>query len=106
MSQEIATTTFYILVIVTVVLQIIMYYKRNKFLRTIKGQHGHVINFKGSQIEEMWMLLQIVFPIKLDTVQGGQLQELRKSAVKATNHWIVSLIFTLTLPIILFTLIK
>src|SRR5687768_2430309 len=106
MSQEIATGTLYILVMVTMVLQFVMWYRRNKFLRTIKGQQGKLINFKGSRIAEMGTMLQVVIPFKLDIVQGGQLEELRKSAVKASNYWIVSLILTLILPIILFNLTK
>jgi hypothetical protein len=106
MNQEIATGTFYILVIVTLVLQIIMWYRRNKFLRTVKGQRGQIINFKGPRIEELGTMLQTVFPVKLDNVQDGQLQELRKSAVKASNYWMVSLFLTLILPIILSNLTK
>ena len=104
MSQEIATWTFYILVIVTMVLQIIMWYRRNKFLRTIKGQQGQLINFKGPQLEELGIMLQIVFPVKLDKVKEGRLQELRKSAVKASRYFLISLLVTLILPIILFNL--
>ena len=106
MNQEIVTGTFYILVGVTIVLQFIMWYKRNKFLRTIKGQQGKLINFKGSRIEEMGTMLQIMIPVKLDIVHGGHLVELRKSAVKASNYWILSLLLTLILPIILINLTK
>jgi hypothetical protein len=106
MSQEIATGTAYILVMVTMVLQFFMWYRRNKFLRTIKGQQGKLINFKGSRVEELGTMLRIVIPVKLDNVDGGQIEELRKSAVKASNYWIISLLVTIILPIISFNLTK
>jgi hypothetical protein len=100
MSQEIATGTFYILTIVTVILQLVMWYKRNKFLRTIKEQKTN------SKIEEIETMLRVVIPIRLSGVKGGQFENLRKSAVTASNYWIASLLLTLIVPIILFNLIK
>ena len=106
MSQEIATGAFYVLVMVTMALQFVMWYRRNKFLRMIKGQQGQLINFKGSRIMEMETMLQIIIPVKLDIVHGGQLEDLRTSAVRASNYWVASLMLTLILPIILFNLTK
>ena len=103
MNQEIATGTFYILAILTVTLQFLMYCRRGKFLRTSKGQ-GQIINFKGSKIEELATLLRIVIPVKLTSVKDVQLEQLRKSAVTASNYWIVSLLLTFVLPLILFNL--
>jgi len=104
MNQEIATWTFYILAIVTMLLQVDMWFKRNKFLRTIKGQAGPIVNFRGSSMEELGIMIQIVFPLKLDTAHTEPMEELRKSAVKASRYWIVSLLLTLILPILLFNL--
>lgn len=100
MSQEIATGTFYILTIVTVVLQLVMWYKRNKFLRTIKDSKNN------SKIEELETMLRVVIPIRLTSGKGGQFENLRKSAVTASNYWILSLLLTLIVPIILFNLTK
>jgi hypothetical protein len=105
MNQEIATGTFYILAILTFTLQLLMYYRRGKFLRTSKGQR-EIINFKGRKIEELVTLLRIVIPVKLTSVKDGQLEQLRKSAVTASNYWIVSLLLTFVLPLILFNLTK
>src|SRR5687767_10891462 len=100
MNLEIATGTFYILIIVTVVLQFVMWYKRNKFLRTIKGSKNN------SKIEELETMLRVVIPIRLTNVKDGQFENLRKSAVIASNYWIVSLLLALMVPIILFNLTK
>ena len=100
MSQEIATGTFYALTVVTGVLQLVMWYRRHKFLRTIKGPNSN------SKIEELETMLQIVIPIRLTSVKDGQFENLRKSAVTASNYWILSLLLTLIVPIILFNLTK
>jgi hypothetical protein len=100
MSQEIATGTFYLLTIVTVVLQFVMWHKRSKFLRTIRGQKT------TSKFEEMETMMRVIIPIRLTRIKGGQFENLRKSAVTASNYWIVSLAVTLILPIILFKMIK
>ena len=100
MSQEITTGTFYILAIVTMVLQVIMWYRRNKFLRTIKRPKAN------SKIEELETMLRVIIPIRLTNVKGGQFENLRKSAVIATNYWKVSLLLTFIVPIILFNLTK
>lgn len=101
MRQEIATGTFYILVTVTMVLQFVMWYRRNKFLRTLNAQQAKLINGKRLRISELGTMLKIIIPVKLDTVHGGQIEELRKSAVKASNYWVVSLILTVFLPILI-----
>jgi hypothetical protein len=98
MSQEIATGTFYLLTMVTLALQLVMWYTRSKFLRTIKGQKNN------SKIEELETMLRVVIPIHLTNVNGGQFENLRKSAVTASNCWIASLLLTLIVPIILFKL--
>jgi hypothetical protein len=95
-----ATGTFYMLIFVTVVLQLIMWHKRNKFLRMIKGQTNH------SKIEKLETILRVVIPIRLTSTEGGQFENLRKSAVAASNYWIVSLLLTIIAPIILFNLTK
>jgi len=57
-----------------------MWYKRNKFLRTIKEQTTN------SKIEEPGTMLQVVIPVRLTSVTGGQFENLRKSAVIGSVH--------------------
>lgn len=99
MSQEIATGTFYFLVTVTLVLQIIMWYKRDKFLRTIKTD-------PDSKIEKLGTMLRTVIPVRLPMTPNGQFENLRRRAVKVSNYWIVSLLLTFIVPIILFNFTK
>jgi len=79
------------------VLQIIMWYKRGKFLRTINTT-------ADSKIGKLGTMLQVVIPLRLTTSPDGQFKNLRKAAVTASNYWIVSLLLTLIVPIILFNL--
>jgi hypothetical protein len=76
-----------------------MWYKRNKFIRAIKAT-------TTSKIEELATMLQVVIPVRLRSVDGGQFENLRKSAVTVSNFWIVSMLLTLIVPIILSNLIK
>jgi hypothetical protein len=105
MSNEIATWIFYILVMVAMVLQVFMWHKRSRFLRAAKERQLTNLN-RSSRVENFEIMLLTVIPTKLRAVSGGQFEELRKSAVKATNYWIVSLMLMLLLPILLFNLFK
>jgi hypothetical protein len=104
MSFEIATITFYILVFVTVTLQLSMHFRRAKFLRAIKEQQGPLINLKGPRIERFVIMLQIFLPIKLATGNTEAHENLRKSAVRASIYWVISMLLTFILPVILFNL--
>lgn len=97
MSKEIPTLIFYSLVLVTMVLQLIMWYKRNKFFRTTRTT-------TDSKIANLGTLLEIVIPVRLTRTPDKTFAPLRKSAVTASNYWIVSLLLTLIVPIILFIL--
>lgn len=106
MASTITTMTFYTLAIVTVVLQLTMYFKRAEFLRTIKKPEGLKTNLKGFVIQDLGTMLQIIFPVKLESTQNGQMNELRKSATKFSTYWIISLLTTLILPILIFKLLE
>lgn len=100
MTPEIITVTFYILVIITITLQLIMYFERARFLRTLQGQP--VIAFRReATIRELTTKLRIWFPTKLPRASDPRLEELRRSAVNASNYWMISLSVTLIIPAIL-----
>jgi uncharacterized membrane protein YbjE (DUF340 family) len=95
MSDEIASLVFFVFFCLTFILQLIMWYKRGRFLKRTRAQKTF------SRIEEMETMLQIIIPIKLAGVYGKQFESLRKSAVAASNYWIVSLLLTIIIPIII-----
>lgn len=103
MNQEIATGTFYALIVATLALQFAMCYKRSRFLRSIKVRTGQKL--KGSKIEALRTMLRIVIPVKLHP-GGGHLEALRKSAVRVSIYWMISLALTLIVPVIIFNLLK
>jgi len=104
MSSGITTMTFFILTLVTVSLQLTMYFKRAKFLNTFKRQRGLTTNSRG--IQDFGTMIQVIFPVKLENIQDGQLGELRKSAIKFSTYWVISLLATLTVPILLYKLLE
>jgi magnesium-transporting ATPase (P-type) len=97
MNQEIATMAFFVLVLITVLLQFIMWNRRRTFLRALETPK--------SRFEELTMMLEIIIPIKLRSAGNNpQLDVLRKSAVKASIYWMISLLLTFLIPVILFRL--
>jgi hypothetical protein len=64
------------------VLQLTMYFKRAKFLKTLRGLSGFKTNLMRPGIQDFGTIMQIIFPVKLANVQDGQLAELRKSATR------------------------
>ena len=106
MSSGITTATFYVLILVTMVLQLTMYFKRAKFLKTHRGLSGLKTNLMRPGIQDFGTIMQIIFPVKLANVQDGQLAELRKSATRFSTYWIISLLTTLTLPILIYNLLE
>jgi len=105
MSSGITAMTFYILMLVTLTLQMTMYFKRAKFLKTLKGLSGLKTKSKGLGVQDLGTMMQIIFPVKLESVQDGQLKELRESATKVSAYWVISLLSTLTLPILMYKLL-
>jgi hypothetical protein len=105
MTSTIATVLFFVLALVTIALQLMMYADRAKFLKTIKGQKG-LFSFSGSSIDRLATMMQIVFPVKLEIATDEKLNKLRESAVKTSRYWMISLLATLMLPIILFKLLE
>ncbi len=99
MSGEITTIFFYILCFLTVTLQAIMWYTRSRFLKAISER-----GLPGSKLADLETMLRIVIPIKLNKVNDQGTEQLRRSAVKASNYWLISLLLTLILPPILFGL--
>ena len=105
MTSTIATFSLFVLALTTMVLQLMMYMDRAKFLRTLKGQKG-LFSLNGSSIDKLAILMQIVFPVKLENVKDTKLKKLRDAAVKTSRYWMISLLATLTFPIILFKLLE
>ena len=106
MSSGITTISFYILILVTIVLQLTMYFKRAKFLKTVRGLSGLKTNLMRRGIQDFGTIMQIIFPVKLPNVQDEQLAELRKSATRFSTYWIISLLAALTLPILIYNLLE
>jgi hypothetical protein len=106
MSSTIVTGTFYILIMVTVMLQLTMYLKRAKFIRTLKERDRLSLKLNGPGIQGLGTMMQIILPVKLENVQDGQLNELRKSANKVSIYWMISLLTTMTVPILLYKLLE
>lgn len=104
MTSTITTVSFFVLALVTMALQLMMYVDRAKFLRTLKGQKG-LFSLSGSSIDRFGTMMQIIFPVKLEIVTDEKLNKLRESAVNSSRYWVISLFVTLTVPILLFKLL-
>jgi len=102
MSSEITTWTFYILFLVTIMLQMTRYSTRAKFFTALNRKSGLRINLKGVRVEDLRTAIQIVFPVRLESVQDEHLNELKKTATKFSTYWIISLLTTLILPILMY----
>jgi hypothetical protein len=88
MTNEIVTALFYFLFGVTAFLQLIMYYRRNKFLQAL---YSLAPKKKGHEME---IALQVVIPMTLKDDSRLALQSLRLRAIKATRFWFISLILS------------
>jgi hypothetical protein len=106
MASTIATVSFFVLALITMALQLMMYVDRVKFLKTLKGQKGLFFNLSGSSIDRFGTMMQTVFPLKLEIVTDEKLNKLRESSVKSSRYFLISLFVTLTFPIVLFKLLE
>lgn len=104
--KEIETVTFYALLLVTVILQLTMYFERARFLKTLKGKSALRVKPLGLPILDLGIMIQIVFPVRLEKVESQPLIGLRAAATKYTTYWIISLSITLVLPILISKLLE
>src|SRR5688572_7383160 len=106
MSSTITLLTFYVLALVTVVLQLMMIVDRARFVRKLKGEKAVILNLKGSAVKKFKTIIQVLFPVKLEMATDEKLNQLRKSAIKSSMYWIISALITLTLPLLLYKLLE
>jgi hypothetical protein len=104
MNSIVATTTFYVLVFVTLTLQFIAVGKRAKFLKAVKGQRGPLIKLRQPVFERSIIMFQLFSPFKLPADKSGRYEKLKRSAEGMSVYCVISLLLTLLLPVLLFNL--